>query len=141
MGKKKKAKRDMSVNKSEFIRARPTAKIAELVEAAAAEGISITPQLIHSVRWAQKQQEALHPPKVVPPKAFKPPKPKNGVHVKAPPVLAGNITVEDIEAEWKGLDEAAVAMLGASIGAAVKKIVRDEVRAEVRRIMGAGVET
>jgi len=133
----KKAKRN-GVNKSEFIRARPTATIGEVVDAAKKEGISISRDMVHKVRWQVKQHELLHPKPV----HIKTPKAKNGAHVKNAPVATGNgFVVEVIEEEWKGLDEAATAMLGASIGAAVKKLVRSEVRAEVRRIMGAGIDS
>lgn len=141
---KKKAKRGSRVTKSDFIRARPTASAQEIVEAAKAEGITITRNAVHKIRWQVKQQELLHPPKKASSKwerRFRPPKAKNGEHVKDVAVKSGNgISIEATEEEWKGLDEAATAMLG-GIGAAVKKLVRSEVRAEVRRIMGAGVET
>lgn len=140
MGTKKKAKRERGINKTEFIRARPTATPKEIEEAAAAEGLKIPAKMVSKVRWVIKQNELLHPtkPKLV---HFKTPKSKNGKHVKGPPAKNGEgFSKEEIEADFKAIDDAAAAILGASIGAAVKKIVRSEVRAEVRRIMGAGVD-
>lgn len=144
---KKKAKRERGANKTDFIRARPTATPKEISEAAAAEGLTIPVKMVSKVRWVIKQQELLHPTKKPASNKWKAKieaaKTKratvNGVGVQLP--NGKGHTVEDVEADFKALDDAAAAVLGASIGAAVKKIVRSEVRAEVRRIMRAGVES
>lgn len=141
----KKAKRSRNgVNKSEFIRARPTASIDEVIDAAKKEGITITRDAVHKARWQVKTHEALHPKKsrqVVNGTSLvhvKSPDAKTSSRFKTPPVKNGNGI--SLEADLKDLDAAAEAVLGSSIAKAMQAIVRKEVRAEVRRIMGAGID-
>lgn len=142
MGKKKKAKRHNGVNKSEFIRARPTAKPQEIIDAAKAEGIEITRDAVHKVRWQMKQHELLHPPKEEKPNKWRAKTNRavvNGVSIE-PSEANGNRGLHMLVQDVDEIEEMATAVVGAALGKALAKIVRSEVRAEVRRIMGAGVD-
>lgn len=128
--KKTRKKKRNGVNKSEFIRARPTATPDEIIEAAKTKGIEITRDAVHKVRWQAKAEARLHPVKV------KTPPTKRGSLIKSVPAKNGNGV--DLVGQLAEFDSAAEAALGATVASIIKKVVHAEVRAEVRRIMSAG---
>lgn len=55
------------MNRSEFIRNHPTLSVAEVLERAARDGVTITKQNVYAVRHAERQRSAA-PASLVPPK-------------------------------------------------------------------------